>query len=139
LFVLFRTPATSHYPLLAVVLLGVGFGSTSLLFGATVAGSTGVRNEDQGLAGALVNTTRQIGSAIGVAVLLSIVASDSVTRSTGGLAAGYRTALLWTTAFAVVAAFASLAAPTSGPRGRGGETRVARALNGDVSARLAGR
>ena len=51
-----------------VVLLGIGFGSTNAVFGGTVAGSTGVSNNEQGVAGALVNAARQIGAAIGVAV-----------------------------------------------------------------------
>jgi EmrB/QacA subfamily drug resistance transporter len=107
LFFLFRTPATTHYPLLAVVLFVTGFGTTNLVYGSTVAGSTGVPNEEQGLAGALINATRQIGAAVGVAVLLSLVASGAGT-SNAELAAGYRTALGWAAGLAIVAALVSL-------------------------------
>ena len=50
ILVLFRFPATSHYPLLGIVLLGVGFGSTNVIFGGTIAGSAGVSNDEQGSA-----------------------------------------------------------------------------------------
>ncbi|MCU1427471.1 MAG: family efflux transporter permease subunit, partial [Actinomycetia bacterium] len=56
---LFRFPVTTHYPGLGIVLLAFGFGSTNVVFGSTVAASTGVTNAEQGLAGALVNATRQ--------------------------------------------------------------------------------
>ncbi len=92
LFFLFRFPATTHYPGLAIVLFGVGFGTTSLVYGSTVAGSAGVTNDEQGLASALINATRRIGSAVGVAILLSIVASGA-SGSSSELAASYRTAL----------------------------------------------
>jgi len=52
---LFRSDVTSHYPLLGLVLLGIGFGSTNVIFGGTVAGTTDVSNQEQGVAGALVN------------------------------------------------------------------------------------
>ena len=106
---LFRFPATTHYPGLGIVLLVFGFASTNVVFGSTVAASAGVTNDEQGLAGALVNAARQIGSAVGVAVLLSIVAIDaSGHTSTARLAAGYRLALACAAALAVVATLLSL-------------------------------
>jgi hypothetical protein len=82
------------------------------VFGSTVAASTGVVNDEQGLAGALVNATRQIGSAIGVAVLLSIVAIDaSAHASTAQLADGYRLALACAAGLAVAATLLSLRIP----------------------------
>jgi EmrB/QacA subfamily drug resistance transporter len=111
-FALFRFPVTTHYPGLGIVLLVFGFASTNIVFGSTVAASTGVTNEEQGLAGALVNATRQIGSAVGVAVLLSIVAIDASTHtSTAGLADGYRLALACAAGLAVAAALLSLRIP----------------------------
>ena len=105
--VLFRFPVTSEYPLLALVFIAIGFGTTNVMFGATVMGSSGVRNDEQGLAGAVLNASRQIGSAIGVAVLLSVAASTTA-RSGAGTAGGYRTGLLWATTIAVAAALISL-------------------------------
>ncbi len=112
---LFRFPVTSHYPMLGIVLLGVGFGTTNVIFGGTVAGSTGVSNDEQGVAGALVNAARQIGAAIGVAVVLSVAVLDGGTAAAGGAsAAGYRLALLCWAGVAVAAAVFSLALPTRG-------------------------
>jgi EmrB/QacA subfamily drug resistance transporter len=108
--VLFRFNVTSHYPLLGLVLLGIGFGSTNVIFGSTVAGSTGVANKEQGVAGALVNAARQIGAAIGVSVVLSVVVLDGVaTGSSNG--AGYRLALMCWAGVGVAAALLSLALP----------------------------
>jgi predicted MFS family arabinose efflux permease len=108
-FALFRFSGTMHYPLLRLVLLAFGFASTNVVFGSTVAASTGVTNEDQGFAGALVNATRQIGSAIGVAVLLSIVAVDAgASATTEELAAGYRLALTCAAGVAAAATLLSL-------------------------------
>jgi predicted MFS family arabinose efflux permease len=107
-FFLFRFPTTTHYPALAMVLFGIGFGTTSVIYGATVAGSTGVTNDEQGLASALINATRQLGAAVGVAVLLSFVGTGAAAPALQ-LAASYRTALAWAAALAVVAAFVSLA------------------------------
>ena len=108
LFFLFRFPATTHYPALGIVLFGIGFGTTSVVYGSTVAGSAGVTNDEQGLASALINSTRQLGAAIGVAVLLALVATGATTPHRASVAS-YRTALGWATALAVVAAFVSLA------------------------------
>ena len=80
LALLLRLPATSHYPLLGVVLLLVGFGTTSTIFAATVAGTAGITDAEQGLASALVNTARQVGAAIGVATLLAVAAAESGSR-----------------------------------------------------------
>jgi EmrB/QacA subfamily drug resistance transporter len=102
---LLRFPATSREPFLGVVLLVIGFGSTCTLFAATVAGSSGVSNGEQGLASGLINMSRQLGSAIGVAVLLAIAAAFA--RAGGGSASatadGFRLAMGITAGLAVVA------------------------------------
>jgi EmrB/QacA subfamily drug resistance transporter len=112
---LFRFPVTSHYPVLGIVLLGIGFGTTNVIFGGTVAGSTGVTNDEQGVAGGLVNAARQIGAALGVAVVLSLAALDAPSAaSSGDSATGYRLALLVWAGVAVAGALVSLALPTRG-------------------------
>jgi predicted MFS family arabinose efflux permease len=109
--VLFRSSVTSHYPVLGLVLLVIGFGSTNVIFGGTVAGSTGVPNNEQGVAGGLVNAARQIGAAIGVAVVLSVVAVDAGTPASSA-DAGYRLALMCWAGLGVVGALLSLALPS---------------------------
>jgi hypothetical protein len=99
---------------LGIVLLAFGFASTNVVFGSTVAASTGVTNDEQGLAGALVIAGRQIGSAVGVAELLSIVAIDaSAHSSTARLGDGYRLALACAAGLAAAAAVLSLRIPRS--------------------------
>jgi EmrB/QacA subfamily drug resistance transporter len=107
---LLRFPATSQEPLLGVVLLLVGFGSTCTLFAATLAGSAGVRIDEQGLASGLINMSRQVGSAIGVAVLLAVAAAFARARSGSApaLADGYRLAMGITAGLAVVATAVTL-------------------------------
>jgi predicted MFS family arabinose efflux permease len=106
---LLRFPATSQEPLLEVVLLVIGFGSTCTIFAATVVGSAGVRNDQQGLASGLINMARQVGSAVGVAVLLAVAAA--VARAQGGsataVADGYREAMGPIAVLAVIAAVIS--------------------------------
>ena len=107
---LLRFPATSQEPLLEVVLLVIGFGSTCTLFAATVAGSAGVRNEEQGLASGLINMTRQVGSAVGVAMLFAI--ASAVARAQGGsataVADGYRESMGPIAVLAVIAIVVSV-------------------------------
>jgi hypothetical protein len=69
-----------------------GFATTSTVFGAVVVGTAGVTDDEQGLASALVNASRQVGSAVGVAALLSIAAAQTAGGSTTASAAGYRLA-----------------------------------------------
>lgn len=112
---LLRFPATSRYPLLGVVLFIVGFGTTSAMFAATIAGTAGVTDDEQGLAGALINTSRQVGAAIGVAMLLAIAADQtSSTGSTVALAGGYRLAMGVAAFLAVVASVLSAVAIREG-------------------------
>jgi EmrB/QacA subfamily drug resistance transporter len=107
---LLRFPATSRYPLLGVVLFVVGMGTTSAAFAATVAGSGGVTDDEQGLASALINAARQVGAALGVAVLLSVAATSTQgsTGSGAALAGGYRTAMTVAAGLALVAAVISV-------------------------------
>jgi EmrB/QacA subfamily drug resistance transporter len=113
---LFRFPATTHYPGLGIVLLAFGFASTNVVYGATVAASTGVSDNEQGLAGALVNASRQIGAAVGVAVLLSVVAIDATANaSIAHLADGFRLALACSAGLAVVAMLVSFRLPHADP------------------------
>ncbi|MCU1355051.1 MAG: transporter [Acidimicrobiales bacterium] len=112
LFLLFRFPATTHYPVLGLVLIGIGIGTTSLLYGATVAGSMGITNDEQGVAGALLNATRQIGAALGVAALASLVAGNTgVGSDAGALASDLRMALAFASGLAGLGALLSLVLP----------------------------
>ncbi|MFN4210512.1 MAG: hypothetical protein ACK4G5_08085, partial [Devosia sp.] len=99
------------------LLIGTGLG------GAFVAGTelsvSGVREADAGLASGLVNTSQQIGSAIGLAVIFTISATRAIALAEAGmppveaLSAGHS----W--GFLTAAGLALLAAATTaafGPR-----------------------
>ena len=91
--ILAHLPKSGHYtPLLAAVVL-VGFGTVGTVFGTTVMAASGMAASDQGLVGGVVNTTRQVGAAIGVATLVAIAEG---THASAGLATigGDRAAML---------------------------------------------
>jgi EmrB/QacA subfamily drug resistance transporter len=104
--VLMRLPASGSYsPVLAAVML-VGFGTAGIAFGAMVTASGGVSNDDQGLVGGVINTSRQIGAAIGAALLPAVAAvtnggevagavGDRAAMLAGGLAAALATVVAW--------------------------------------------
>jgi hypothetical protein len=83
--------------LFAVTLIGFGTAGTSL--GAMVLSSRGVANADQGLVGGVINTSRQIGAAVGAALLPAV--AEAIHGGTG--VDGDRAAML-------AAALAALAA-----------------------------
>ncbi|MFI5527244.1 MFS transporter [Kitasatospora sp. NPDC051853] len=92
---LLATPGTALAALTApTVLIGLGLGTAFVrLTGAAV---DGVRPEHTGVAGGLVNTTRQLGGAVGLALLSTFSAATPATA--------HRTAFLLTAALAATAA-----------------------------------
>jgi MFS family permease len=82
--VLTALPAGGGYsPLFAAVML-VGFGTAGTAFGTMVIASQGVADSDQGLVGGVINTSRQVGAALGAALLPAV--AEAVNH--GGRAAG---------------------------------------------------
>jgi MFS family permease len=112
--VLTRLPASGGYsPLLAAVML-VGFGTAGTAFGTMVTASHGVADQDQGLVGGVINTSRQVGAAIGAALLPAVAGAVNHSGRAAG-AGGDRAAML---AGAVAAALALAVAlrAAGGPR-----------------------
>jgi hypothetical protein len=70
--------AVDVMPALVVTSLGLGFVFVPL----TLIATTGLDDEDQGLASGLFNTSQQIGGALGLAILASLAASKT-TSATG--------------------------------------------------------
>jgi len=97
--VLTRLPSAGYSPLLTVVTL-VGFGGAGTAFGSIVLASREMADRDQGLVGGVVNTSRQIGAAVGAALLPAVASSMS-----GGIAGvtGDRVAMLTAAAAALAA------------------------------------
>jgi EmrB/QacA subfamily drug resistance transporter len=115
-----QVPVDGHYfwnlfP--ALLLSGVGLAFSFVP--VTIAGLTGVRREDAGVASGLINASRQVGGAIGLAAVTTIAADYTVAG--GGLAAvdsgitqGYQVGFLALTLMAL--AGAAIAALLLGPQ-----------------------
>ncbi len=101
--VLTRLPAVGYSPILLVVML-IGFGTAGTAFGMVVLASRGTADADQGLVGGMINTSRQIGAAVGAALLPAVaegvsggigVSGDRAAMFTAALAALTATAVAW--------------------------------------------
>jgi EmrB/QacA subfamily drug resistance transporter len=102
--VLTRLPGGGFSPILEVVML-VGFGTAGTSFGSIVLASRGVADADQGLVGGMINTSRQIGAAVGAALLPAIaeaatggiagITGDRLAMALAALAALAATAVAW--------------------------------------------
>jgi predicted MFS family arabinose efflux permease len=109
--VFLRAGVTPDYPgvmLPAVILLGTafGFGFSAL----TVAATSGVRNQQQGLAASLFQTSFQVGGAVVLAVITAVIdagGANSVISPSATLSA-YRPALYLITGIAGVGLLAAL-------------------------------
>jgi EmrB/QacA subfamily drug resistance transporter len=103
--VLTRLPAGGYSPVLLVVTL-IGAGTAGTAFGSVVLASRGMADSDQGLVGGMINTSRQIGAAVGAALLPAVaaivggapVSGDRAAMLIAGLAALAATAVAWHTA-----------------------------------------
>ncbi len=111
-----RLPSGGYSPVLTVVIL-VGFGTAGTAFGSLVIASRALADGDQGLAGGVINTSRQIGAAVGAALLPAIaesmrggvagVTGDRAAMLTAGAAAVVATAVAWNAARDTAAAIRS--------------------------------
>ncbi|MEU6112298.1 MFS transporter [Streptomyces albidoflavus] len=125
--------ADSSYPLLvlpAQLLFGLGLGTT--MIPAISLATVGVRPADAGVASAMVNTSQQVGGAIGTALLNTIAASATASylathsgpAAEAELAAmvdGFTAAFWWSTGIVLVAAALVALCVTVGPLGGPGE------------------
>ncbi|MGW7531040.1 MFS transporter [Amycolatopsis sp. NPDC054798] len=87
--------------------LGIGF------VGATIGGVQGVASRDSGIASGLVNTSQQIGGALGLAVLAGIAVTATASRPPGtpphdALTSGYTAGLFGAGAFYLAAVLAAV-------------------------------
>jgi EmrB/QacA subfamily drug resistance transporter len=113
------TQAPAHPAYLAHILgpgLVAGLGISLMLLPVTLAGTAGVNPQDAGAAAGLLNTARQLGGAIGLAVLVTVAATATTHAAhyatpLAALVHGYHVAFLVTAAVMLVAALAALALP----------------------------
>jgi sugar phosphate permease len=86
------------YVLLGAALSGLGLGCASVA--STARGTSAVERGDRGLASGFMNTSAQVGTALGLAALISLASARTVAVSGGteagaeALVAGYRSAFL---------------------------------------------
>jgi EmrB/QacA subfamily drug resistance transporter len=89
-----------------------GIGMSLMVLPVTVAGTAGVEPRDAGLASGLLNTGRQVGGALGLAILVTVAASvtgHSGARSpSAAVVHGYQVALLTGAGISVLAAATAL-------------------------------
>ncbi|RKT88984.1 drug resistance transporter, EmrB/QacA subfamily [Saccharopolyspora antimicrobica] len=96
-----------------------GLGLSFMLPAATVTSTTGVKREDVGAASGLLNMSRQIGGAVGLAVLVTIAATvtngvmPESANPADALVQGYHVAFLVNAAIMFVAGLAAFALPAS--------------------------
>jgi EmrB/QacA subfamily drug resistance transporter len=149
-----QLPSTGHYsPLLAAVML-VGFGTAGTAFGTMVIASRGVADHDQGVIGGVINTSRQIGAAVGAALMPAVAlavnhagpeagaSGDRAAMLTGAVTAGLATLVAWrrrNTQPAVAPPSQAVAPPTLAAAAPRPPRSVSLAARRFVHARAAGR
>jgi EmrB/QacA subfamily drug resistance transporter len=77
------TPTTSPFAALLPAQLVAGIGAGLALVTTTIVGVRGVALQDTGIASGLLNTSQQIGSAVGLAVLVTIASAATRSRLPG--------------------------------------------------------
>jgi EmrB/QacA subfamily drug resistance transporter len=89
------------------VVMGLGLGLTFVSI--TIASTLGVANDRAGLAGGLINTTQQIGGAIGLAIITTVAATHTaVAHSATTIDSGFRAGLLVATGIGIAATIAAM-------------------------------
>jgi EmrB/QacA subfamily drug resistance transporter len=92
------------------VIIGLGLGLTFVSI--TIASTLGVSNDRAGLAGGLINTTKQIGGAIGLAVITTVAASHAgAVHSAASVDSGFRAGLLVAAGIGAAAIITAMAFP----------------------------
>ncbi|WP_415950970.1 MFS transporter [Streptomyces sp. KLOTTS4A1] len=99
----------------SMVLLGIGF---TLAFASfNIQATAGVPDQEQGLAGGLLNTSMQVGGAIGLAIVTAVLtANDGGKSGPDALLAGFTPALFVVTALSVIGLAVALSGVREGRR-----------------------
>ena len=111
--ILTQLPATGGYSALLLAVTLVGFGTSGVAFGTVVLASGGIPDSDQGVVGGIVSTSRQVGAAIGAALLPAIAEAVSHVSGSAGVG-GDRAAMLAGAVGASLAVVVAVRAPRTG-------------------------
>jgi EmrB/QacA subfamily drug resistance transporter len=91
----------------SMILLGIGF--TLAFSSLNIQATAGISDDEQGLAGGLLNTSLQVGGAIGLAVVSAVLtANGGAETSADALLAGFAPALIVVTIIAVLGLLVAL-------------------------------
>jgi len=134
--VLTRLPVGGGYSAVLAAVTLVGFGTAGTAFGTMVTATGSVADHEQGVVGGVINTSRQVGAAIGAAMLPAVAQAVNHSGGTAGVG-GDRAAML-------IAAVAAAAATTvawhdrrdAPARPRGGRLPSAAPQTAELSTRL---
>jgi EmrB/QacA subfamily drug resistance transporter len=105
-----RVPVDGSYAsdvLPGMIISSLGMGA--IFMPLTLVATTGLENEDQGLASGLFNTSQQVGGALGLAVLTTIAASHTSDSSKAALVHGFHYAFAGAAVFVTGALVVMLA------------------------------
>jgi EmrB/QacA subfamily drug resistance transporter len=105
-----RTPVDGSYavdllPGIAMASLGMG----AVFMPLTLVATTGLKDEDQGLASGLFNTSQQVGGALGLAILSTIAAGRTSDSTAASLVHGFHYAFVGAAVFVAAGLVATLA------------------------------
>ncbi|HEV3267681.1 MAG TPA: MFS transporter [Acidimicrobiales bacterium] len=138
LFWLSRVGADASYlahVLGPVILIGFGLGLSFVPM--TLAATSGVSPHEAGVSSGLINTTRQIGGALGLALMSSVAASAALSHGLGhvaaedALVAGYRAAFAFAGGAMILAVLLALLLPVAANVGHHGVALEVEALVGE--------
>ena len=117
-------PHSDYVTILIPAMLVTGIGIGLAFVSVTMAATAGVPDRDQGVASGLIGTAQQVGTAVGLPILVNIAGSVtrvSLPQGVGAVIAGYHQAFVIAAAISVVAAIVALivikrpsALPTAG-------------------------
>lgn len=123
-YALFLATARDHPYAVGVLpsMILIGIGVTLVYVPFQIEGTSGIPDHEQGLAGGLLNTSTQVGGAVGLAIVTAVLTAGHHGKSgPDALLAGFTPALITVTVLAAIGLLAAL----SGTLGRGRATAQA--------------
>jgi hypothetical protein len=121
LLLLVPLPGRDHLPVLLVALGLLGLGNVCTFVACSVAATHGVASGDLGVASGMLYTAQQVGSALGISILVALAATRTAGLQADGLdptsalVDGFRWALGGSALLSAIATLSGLVAPPRPP------------------------